>query len=86
MADAAILKKNRKNAISRRHNSLQSIFTKFGKMTQVGRICPVDRKNSHFLKSKMADGRHCEKPLIRHNSATVGQTAMKFGKMMHFDL
>jgi len=34
----------------------------------------------------MADGRHFEKPLNRHNSATVGRMAMKFGAMTYFDL
>jgi len=38
-----------------------------------------------FYKSKMADGRHIEKPLNRHNSATVQRMAMKFGIMTHFN-
>jgi len=36
-------------------------------------------KKFEFPKSKMADGRHFEKPLNRHISATVGQILMKFG-------
>jgi len=32
----------------------------------------------------MADGRHFEKSLNRHNSATVPSIFTKFGKMMHF--
>jgi len=39
---------------------------------------------SNFYKSKMADGRHFEKPLNHHNSATVQQISMKSG-MTHFD-
>jgi len=31
----------------------------------------------------MADCRHFEKPLTRHNSAIVRQIAMKFGMMSH---
>jgi len=33
----------------------------------------------------MADGRHLQKPLNRHNSATVRQIALKFGMMTHFE-
>jgi len=36
-------------------------------------------KKIEFPKSKMADGRHFEKPLNRHISATVGPILMKFG-------
>jgi len=32
----------------------------------------------------MAKGRHFEKLLCCHNSATVRQIAMKFGRMTHF--
>jgi len=33
----------------------------------------------------VADGRHFEKPLNRHNSATVRLIAVKFGMTTHFD-
>jgi len=33
----------------------------------------------------MADGRHFEKSLNSHNSATVGRVAMKCGTMTHLD-
>jgi len=32
----------------------------------------------------MADGRHFEKSLNRHDSATVGRIAVKFGTVTHF--
>jgi len=68
---AAILKKNPLNC----DNSamVPSTFTKFGKVTHFGHFYPADRKNSEFLKPIMADGRHYEKPLNRHNSATFGR-------------
>jgi len=34
---------------------------------------------------KMADSRHFEEPLNRHNSARVGQVAMKFGVITQCD-
>jgi len=33
----------------------------------------------------MADGRHFEQPLNRHNSATVWRIVMKFDMMTHVD-
>ena len=40
-------------------------------------------KKFEFHKSKMADGRHFEKPLNRHISATVWPILMNFGTMTH---
>jgi len=34
----------------------------------------------------MAEGRHFEKPLYRHNTARVRQIVMKFSTTMHFNL
>jgi len=36
-----------------------------------------------FKKSKMVDGRHFEKPLNRHISATVQSTLINYGLMTH---
>jgi len=47
------------------------IFPFLLQLTELTLLCSVDRKNSEFLKPKMADGQHFEKPLNCHNSATV---------------
>jgi len=54
-------------------------------MTHIDHLNRTHSYKFQSLKSKMADGRHFEKSLNRHNSATVGRIAMKFGTMRHFD-
>jgi len=42
-------------------------------------------QKSNFLKCKMADDRHFEKPLNRRKSTTVRRIVTKFGLMTHRD-
>jgi len=76
MAAAAILKIT-KIAISpqRFDRSLRNLAS----LCTMGLLTVLTVKKFEFPKSKMADGRHFEKPLNHHISATVGPILMKFG-------
>jgi len=53
------------------------IFTKFGKIVHFGHLYPVDHKNSGFLKSNMADGRHVKNvklPCLSSDSIDLHET------------
>jgi len=54
-------------------------------MTHVDPLNHTQLQIPLFKNSKMVDGRHFEKSLNRHNSATVGWIGMKFGTLTHFD-